>query len=152
MAKKITKKQTKNGCTNAFKIAICALSVLVVLLGITVVCLVFKSASNEEKDKRNAVFENLAMSYITKLPIADELDGEYNANIAYKGTGLSEDGDVYIDFTVYYYEKGGNYAPVKAQDGRLHFQGDYYNNVNNDPDEYRFAHAIWYGDEYEVSE
>ena len=79
-----------------------------------------------EEQQRLAVFEDLARSYLHEADIAE------NATAELTGIGLSQDDEVYLDFTLRKYDS------TETKKGRMHFQWD--------TEQQTWAHAFSYED------
>ena len=129
------KKTTKNN----YKTATIVLAVALVATLIGGACYIKKISLTREEQLRLGVFENLAQNYIDAEftgPICFDAEKDitteneecehpnYNRSASTTGYGITKDGDIYADFTIYYYPDNGSHVPTKMKKGRLHFQED----------------------------
>ena len=151
--KKTLKSKTKSNSFN-FKTLSAVLGIFCAGLIVAVIFLAENQKTPEER-KRLVAFEPLASAYIDHLSMYSE-DGKAGKAARATDIGVTDDNDLYIDFTITETE---NHVPVSTRPGRLHFQCDDHSglvitgglNENGAPKEAGCAFAYWYGDAEETS-
>ena len=110
------------------------------------ICL-FKKLPTHEEEKRLEAFETIADNLIEEQVMYSE-DARASRTARLTDIGLSDDDDLYLDFTMTNFE---NHIPVSTQDGRLHFQCNKENNyvIIDNPG---CALAYWYDEIKETPE
>lgn len=125
MTKKVSKISAKepNKKEKKLKVIICVL-VCLLIGALTAGCFLMRGSivSREEK-RRLEAFESLAYSYIDNGDFLGNNKSHTRAEAT--GIGISEDGDLYLSFRIFYYDNSHDeYVANEYQDGKLYFQCD----------------------------
>lgn len=117
-----------------------ALGLIIATLATAVLYLAKNHASYADRQKVLA-FESLIDGYLY-----EEFTVPGERTIIVEGSGVTEDRDLYTDFTIINYQGG---TPVTKQPARVHFQ---CHDENGREKTNGCAHAYWYGDIVETTE
>ena len=134
----VKKKSTKKIETFNYKALSMALGVATVGLTIATGWLASTRVSYQESQELQA-FKGLADSYIYEQFYREN---EQTANMT--GIGVTDDKDLYVDFTVTKFE---DHVPQANRKGRMHFQCNQKTDRKSG-----CAHAFWYGEWEDTSE